>query len=158
MDVSATAANLPSDWQREQSFDVSTAGLVKISLPVETLDAARPALEDLRLYDDTGHEIPYLIERPVPVPKIIRTAKSFRVSLNPDNTVITLETGLSEPIDARHARNSSQSISSKPSASKVPTTAIAGKFSRKASRFFASPTAQATCKFRFRRVFQNGCG
>ncbi len=100
MDVSATAVNLPSDWQREQSFDVSTAGLMKINLPVETLDAARPALEDLRLYDDTGHEIPYLIERPVPVPKIIRTAKSFRVSLNPDNTVITLETGFSEPIAA----------------------------------------------------------
>ncbi len=65
--VSATAANLPSDWQHEQSFDVSTTGLVKISLPVETLDAARPALEDLRLYDDAGNEIPYLIERPVPI-------------------------------------------------------------------------------------------
>ena len=62
--VSAAAANLPSDWQREQSFDVSTTGLVKMSLPVETLDAARPALEDLRLYDDAGNEVPYLIERP----------------------------------------------------------------------------------------------
>ena len=25
-----------------------------MSLPVETLDVARPALEDLRLYDDSG--------------------------------------------------------------------------------------------------------
>ena len=40
---------------------------MKISLPVETLDAARPALEDLRLYDDAGNEVPYLIERPVPI-------------------------------------------------------------------------------------------
>jgi hypothetical protein len=98
--VSAAAATLPSDWRREQSFDVSAAGLLKISLPVETLDAARAGLEDLRLYDDTGHEIPYLIERPAPAAKIVQAAKSFRVSLNPDNTVITIETGLARPLDA----------------------------------------------------------
>ena len=97
--ISATAANLPSDWQHEQSFDVLTTGLVKISLPVETLDAARPALEDLRLYDDASNEIPYLIERPTPSPKIVRAAKSFQVSLNANTTVITLETGLAQPLD-----------------------------------------------------------
>ncbi len=97
--LSAAAANLPSDWQREQSFAVLTAGLVKISLPVETLDSARPALEDLRLCDDAGKEIPYLIERPAPAPQIVQEAKSFRVTLNPDNTVITAETGLTQPLD-----------------------------------------------------------
>ena len=64
--IPAAAANLPSDWRHEQSFDVSNAGLVKISLPVETLDAARPALEDLRLYDGAGNEVPYFIQRPAP--------------------------------------------------------------------------------------------
>ena len=54
--VSAAAANLPSEWQRDQSFDVLTTGLVKMSLPVETLDAARPELEDLRLYDQAGND------------------------------------------------------------------------------------------------------
>jgi hypothetical protein len=97
--ISATAANLPSDWQHEQSFNVSTGGLVKISLPVETLDAARPALEDLRLYDDAGNEVPYLIERPAPVAKVVQPAKSFQVSLNANTTVITLETGLAQPLD-----------------------------------------------------------
>ncbi len=97
---SAAGANLPSDWQHEQSFNVSATGLVKINLPVETLDAARPALEDLRLYDDAGNEIPYLIEHPVPSPKIVRSAKSFQVSLNANNTVIVLETGLAQPLDA----------------------------------------------------------
>jgi len=97
--VSATAANLPSDWQHEQSFDVSTTGLVKISLPVETLDAARPSLEDLRLYDDAGNEVPYLIERPAPVAKVVQAAKSFQVSLNANTTVIKLETGLAQPLD-----------------------------------------------------------
>ena len=97
--LSAAAANLPSDWPREQSFAVSNTGLVKISLPVATLDSARPALEDLRLYDDAGQEIPYVIERPAPAPKVVPAAKSFRVSLNPDNTVIILETGLTQAVD-----------------------------------------------------------
>jgi hypothetical protein len=96
----SAAANLPSDWQHEQLLDIAAAGLVKINLPVETLDSARPALEDLRLYDDAGNEIPYLVERPAPAPKAVQRAKSFRVALNPDNTVITLETGLSQPVDA----------------------------------------------------------
>src|SRR5271154_78383 len=97
--VSATAANLPSAWQRDQSFDVSTTGLVKMSLPVETLDAARPALEDLRLYDPAGTEVPYLIERPAEVAKTAQPVKAFQVSLNASTTVLTLETGLAQPLD-----------------------------------------------------------
>ena len=72
---------------------------MKLSLPVETLDAARPALEDLRVYDDGGKEMPYLIERPMPAPGIVRNAKSFRVSLNAGATVLTVETGLAQPLD-----------------------------------------------------------
>jgi len=93
------AAGLPAEWQREQPFNVPAPGLVKLSLPVETLDAARPALEDLRLYDDAGNELPYLIQRPVPVAKVVQNIKSFHVSLTPSNTVIVLETGLTQPLD-----------------------------------------------------------
>jgi hypothetical protein len=94
------AANLPSDWQKEQHFDVATPGLVKLSLPVETLDGARAALEDLRLYDDAGNELPFLIERLTLATKVTQSAKSFSVSLNPNTTVITLEIGLTQPLDA----------------------------------------------------------
>ena len=97
--ISATAANLPSDWQRIQSVEVSTTGLVKIDLPVETLDAARPGLEDLRLYDEAGIEVPYLIERPAQVATVAQAVKAFQVSLTASTTVITLETGLAEPLD-----------------------------------------------------------
>jgi len=97
--VSAAGATLPSGWQHEQSFDVATVGLVKINLPVETLDAARPLLEDLRLYDDSGNEVSYLIERPMPVAKAVQTAKSLQISLEATSTVITLETGLAQPLD-----------------------------------------------------------
>jgi hypothetical protein len=97
--VSASAANPPSDWLHEQTFNAPAAGLVKLNLPVETLDAARAGLEDLRLYDDAGNEVPYLIERPVPAAKVVQNAKSFQVSLNANTTAITLETGLAQPLD-----------------------------------------------------------
>jgi len=97
--LSLTAAGLPADWQHEQPFTAPAPGLVKLSLPVETLDAARPALEDLRLYDDAGNEVPYLIEHPVPVVKVVQNVKSFHVSLTPSNTAIVLETGLVQPLD-----------------------------------------------------------
>jgi len=97
--VSVSAAGLPAEWQHEQPFNVPAPGLVKLSLPVETLDAARPALEDLRLFDDAGNEVPYLIERPVPVTKVVQNVKSFHVSLTSSNTVIVLETGLTQPLD-----------------------------------------------------------
>ena len=97
---STSAANLPADWQHEQQFNIAAPGLVKLSLPAETLDAARPALEDVRLYDDAGNELPFLIERLTPASKVTQGAKSFRVSLNPGTTVITLETGLAQPLDA----------------------------------------------------------
>ena len=93
------AANLPADWHYDQSFSLSTGGLTKLSLPLETLDAARPALEDLRLFDDAGNEVPFVIERPVPTVKIVRTVKSFQVAMQPRATVITIETGLTQPLD-----------------------------------------------------------
>jgi hypothetical protein len=97
--VSASAAGLPADWQHEQLFTVPTPGLIKLNLPGETLDAARPALEDLRLYDEAGNEVSYLIERPVPVTKVVQNVKSFHISLTPTNTVIVLETGLAQLLD-----------------------------------------------------------
>jgi uncharacterized protein DUF3999 len=98
--LAAAGAGLPPDWQHEQTLDVATTGLVKINLPAETLDVARPGLEDLRLYDDAGNEIPYVLTRPVPLPKLVQKAKSFQVLLNANNTVITLETGLMQPLEA----------------------------------------------------------
>jgi hypothetical protein len=41
-----------------------------------------------------------VVEHPVPAPKAVQNAKSFHVALNPANTVITLETGLAQPVEA----------------------------------------------------------
>ena len=137
--VSAIAANLPSDWQRVQSFDVSTTGLVKMSLPIETLDAARPELEDLRLYDEAGNEVPVFDRTPHAGRKKSRKRQNhFRF-----RSTQTLQSSRSKQ-DWRNRSIASRSklrrwILSKPCAWKVPRTATAGKHSRKASRFFASP-------------------
>ncbi len=96
---SIRAAPLPAEWQYAQQFTVSAPGLVKLNLPVATLDAARPALEDLRLFDDAGNELPFLIQHPRPAARTSESAKSFQVALNPKTTVVTLETGLAQPVD-----------------------------------------------------------
>jgi len=97
--LSAGAAGLPSAWQHEQAFTVPSPGLVKLSLPVGTLDAARPGLEDLRLYDEAGNEVSYWVARPAPAIRTRQSPKSFHASLMPQASVIILETGLMKAVD-----------------------------------------------------------
>ena len=87
-----------SDWQFRQELPAPGPGLIKFSLPAETLDASRPDLADLRLADAAGNEVPYLIERPMPMGRRVQSAKSFKVELDQSSTVITLETGLAQPV------------------------------------------------------------
>jgi len=91
---------LPADWKNVQRFDVARPGLIRLSLPAETVDAARPGLEDLRIYDSAGREIPYLIERPVRSTAAVLSPRKFGVNLGGQATVIVLETGSSQMVDA----------------------------------------------------------
>ena len=93
-------AELPADWKNVQQLEIAQPGLVKLSLPVETLDAARPGLEDLRIYDNAGREVSYLIDRPVSTPAVLHRAKEFRFRLEHRATVIEIATGVAQPIDA----------------------------------------------------------
>src|ERR1051326_4733318 len=89
-----------SEWQQRQSFEVPAPGLVKVALPPATLDASRPALEDLRLADSTGNEVPFLVERPAPAPAPVRAARSFKPGLRGAATVLEIATGTDVPINA----------------------------------------------------------
>ena len=91
---------LPADWKTVQQLNVAQAGLVKLGLPVATVDAARPGLEDLRIYDSTGREVSYLIERPVSTPAVLHGAKDFQFRLDHRTTIIDITTGVAQPIDA----------------------------------------------------------
>ncbi|MEA3188603.1 MAG: hypothetical protein QOD99_2433, partial [Chthoniobacter sp.] len=85
-------------WRHRQILDIPAAGLTRAELPTETLDAARSALEDLRITDPAGNEVPFTIERPMPQPESTRRAKSFRSALGDEATAITIETGTIEPL------------------------------------------------------------
>ena len=89
-----------SEWQQRQSIEVSAPGLVKVALPPATLDALRPSLEDLRLADSSGNEVPFLIQRPAPEPAPVRAARSFKPVLRGAATVLEIETGTDVPINA----------------------------------------------------------
>src|SRR5258706_9182521 len=89
-----------TEWQQRQSVEVPAPGLVKVALPPSTLDALRPALEDLRLADSTGNEVPFLIQRPAPEPAPVRAAGSFKPALRGAATVLDIETGIDVPINA----------------------------------------------------------
>ncbi|MBI4585508.1 MAG: DUF3999 family protein [Planctomycetes bacterium] len=95
----AWMVDLPSGWKRAQSFPVSAPGLVKIDLPIATLDAARPDLEDLRLYDEGGKEVPYLLRPSLPAEKKVRDVKRFQAQLAPTGTLLLIETGTRSPIE-----------------------------------------------------------
>ena len=92
------ALDLPEQWKNVQTLQLPRAGLIKISVPLETLSAARPGLEDLRLYDDAGKEIPFLIEQSAPSPATAQPPKHFNVAVSAETTVATLETGFPDPI------------------------------------------------------------
>jgi len=89
-----------SNWQYRQTLSVSDPGIIKLSLPVETLDVAQTGLEDLRILDPANGEVSYALERPQAAGRTARPPKTFVVSLNGNSTVITMETGLGMPLDA----------------------------------------------------------
>ncbi|MEW6665621.1 MAG: DUF3999 family protein [Thermodesulfobacteriota bacterium] len=93
------AAQLPPDWQYFQSVHIDRTGLVKMSIPIETLDASRSGLEDLRLLNATGNEVPFRIERPAPAAKIVKEARNFGVRIEDRSTIVTFETDLTRPIE-----------------------------------------------------------
>ncbi len=61
----AALANVPADLRRlfplEASFSVERPGLARLILPREVLEACRPDLSDLRVFDHREREVPYAI-------------------------------------------------------------------------------------------------
>ena len=83
----------PNEWRFSQTIDVPAAGLVHINLPPETIDVARPELEDVRLLDSTANEVPYLVDRPMPRRESALRPKELRTELDSSSTRISLTTG-----------------------------------------------------------------
>jgi hypothetical protein len=90
--ASASHALEPTEWKNRQTLKVEASGLVSVTLPDETIDAARLDRGDLRLLNPSGQEVAFLLRQGTrPAVHPIR-AKSFRSSLTPTTTQLTLET------------------------------------------------------------------
>jgi len=88
----------PNEWHYTQSFDVPAKGLVRVNVPAATLDAAQPGLEDLRIIDSNGSQVPFLIERLMPGPESMTRPTEFRSTIENGATQLNLKTGTSAPI------------------------------------------------------------
>ena len=91
----------PTEWRNRQPLVLERAGLQKLALPPETLGLARPGLEDLRILDPAGREVPFVFTQPAldAVPTT-RPPKTFGATLADSSTVLLLETGTATPLEA----------------------------------------------------------
>ena len=83
----------PNEWRFRQTLEVGQSGLVRVSLPAETLDAARPDMEDLRILDSAGREVPCVIDRPLPQPETTVRPKEFHALIEGSVTRVNIVTG-----------------------------------------------------------------
>jgi hypothetical protein len=88
----------PNEWRNTQVLEVPAKGLVRVNVPAATLDAAQPGLEDLRIIDSKGNQVPYLIERLLPDPESTIRSTEFRSTIENGATHLNLKTGISAPI------------------------------------------------------------
>src|SRR5262245_2905988 len=88
----------PNEWRNMQALKVPAKGLVRMNVPVATLDAAQAGLEDLRIIDSTGNQVPYLIERVMPDAESAIRPTEFRSTIGNGATHLNLKTGTGAPI------------------------------------------------------------
>src|SRR6476620_8741743 len=88
----------PNEWRNTQALEVPAKGLVRVNVPVATLDAAQPGLEDLRIVDSTGNQVPYLIERLLPDSESTIRPTEFRSTVENGASQLNLKTGTDAPI------------------------------------------------------------
>jgi Protein of unknown function (DUF3999) len=88
----------PNEWRNTQALEVPAKGLVRVNLPAATLDAAQPGLEDLRIVDSRGNQVPYLIEQLLPDAESKIRPAEFRSTIENGATHLNLKTGTRAPI------------------------------------------------------------
>lgn len=98
--ASVAAAFSDAEWKFQQAFTLEHTGVVRLAVPLETLDHAQPDLHDLRITAADGAEVPFALVRPLSAPAQWRPAKRFNVALQEGSTVLTIETEESKAWEA----------------------------------------------------------
>ena len=88
----------PNEWRNTQALEVPANGLVRVNVPAATLDASQPGLEDLRIVDSRGSQVPYLIDRLLPDPESTIRPLEFRSTIENGATRLVLKTGTNAPV------------------------------------------------------------
>jgi hypothetical protein len=88
----------PNEWRNTQTLEVPAKGLVRVDVPVATLNAAQPGLEDLRIIDSTGNQVPYLAELLLPGPESTMRPTEFRSTIEDGATRLIVKTGTTASI------------------------------------------------------------
>ncbi|NBV23611.1 MAG: DUF3999 family protein [Proteobacteria bacterium] len=94
----AQSAEIPAAWKFAQPVTLALPGLVRFSVPLETLDAVRSGLEDLRIHDAQGREVPFDLDRPVQRALVTAVPRKFTSSITANATVAIIETGVTQPL------------------------------------------------------------
>jgi hypothetical protein len=89
----AVYALTPNQWQFRQAIEVPSSGLVRVSLPAETINIARPDLSDLRIIDAGEKEVPFLIDQPMPRAESTVPPKAFHAEIISAGTRLLITTG-----------------------------------------------------------------
>ena len=98
LSVITTRGTTFSEWANQQPVNIPTSGVIKILLPPETLDSGQPGLSDLRVTDSAGNEVPYFIDRADSGSELFHSLKTFEAALHSRTTVLTMETGTTQPL------------------------------------------------------------
>jgi len=80
-----------AEWKYQQAFAVEHSGVLRIAIPLETLDHAQPDLRDLRITSGEGTEVPFALVRPSHAPARWRPAAHFAVELQDGATVLSID-------------------------------------------------------------------
>jgi hypothetical protein len=97
---SLAAPPVPPGWEYAQELTIPKPGLVEVAIPPEALDRALGGLEDLRVVDGAGREVPYLF-RAKPQPPVRSEAVATEISQSgvEDATVAVYRTGAAGTLD-----------------------------------------------------------
>jgi len=88
----AAQQGVPSEWKFFQELKTAAPGVYEYKLPLEALDESLPSLADIRLFDASGKEIPYLLA--TARPSVIRplSLPGFKSKLEGNKTILTAYT------------------------------------------------------------------
>jgi len=91
---------VPSGWEYAQELAVPGTGLVEVRLPLATLDKAGRGLEDVRILDGLGADVPFAFSAKAPSrPRTTAAASEISQVAGEDSTVGVYRTAALGPLD-----------------------------------------------------------